>query len=410
LYGNSLLDVNGTPFQSSVNNGKFQTLVAQADLAWPFKGVGKLESGVKSTLRQVDNDQSVSYYQSATGDYLEDPLFSDQFSYDEQVVAAYSMFSGKWKMFEYNAGLRAEQTLISIYSRQANETFDNDYLKLFPSVFLKYNIEEKQEVQISYSRRINRPDSRQLNPFTDYSDSLSIRRGNPYLQPELINSFELSYAKNWEGGSFTSSIYHRHTDDLISRFRSVDTTTGISILTSVNFSSSDNTGWENILRFQAGKLGTVMASFNIFRNAINADNIAAELQSDATQWTGRLNWNIKLTSTTSLQVTANYVSVMKSPVGEVRGMSGVDAGLRQDVFKGKGSITFNVSDIFFTRKFRVYNYSDFHTYNGERIRESRIAMLTFSYRFGKMDNTQRRRGKPGEQRMGSDQPMEMMDF
>lgn len=410
FFGNSLFDFNGTPYQISINRGKFQTLVAQADLSWPFKKVGKLESGVKSTLRQVENDQSVSFYQNNSGIYLEDPLFSDQFSYDEQVVAAYSMFSGKWKKFEYNAGLRAEQTLVSVYSRQANETFDNDYLKLFPSVFVKYNLESKQEVQLSYSRRINRPDSRQLNPFTDYSDSLSIRRGNPYLQPELINSYELSYAKTWEGGSFTSSIYHRHTDDLISRYRSVDTASGIAILTSVNFSSSDNTGFENILRIQTGKFGTIMASFNIFRNVINADNINAELQSEATQWYGRLNWNFKLTATTSMQITGNYVSVMKSPVGEVRGMSGVDAALRQDIWKGKGNITLNVSDIFFTRKFRVYNFSDFHTYNGERIRESRIGMLTFSYRFGKNDTNQRRRGKPGEQRMGTDQPMEMMDF
>jgi len=410
LFGNSLLDVDGVPFQASLNDGLFQTMVAQADFSWPFKKIGKLESGVKSTLRQVDNDQSISYYQESSGTYLEDPLFSDVFSYDEQVLAAYSMFSGKWSKFEYNAGLRAEQTLVSVYSKQADNTFDNDYLKFFPSVFIKYNLKSKQEVQFSYSRRINRPDSRQLNPFTDFSDSLSIRTGNPYLQPELINSFEVSYARNWEGGSFTSSVYRRHTDDLISRYRSVDTTSGIAILTSVNFSSSDNTGWENILRIQVGKLGSVMASFNIFQNVINADNINAELQSDATQWSGRLNMNAKLTSTTSLQITANYVSVMKSPVGEVRGMSGVDAAVRQDFWKGKGTLTLNVSDIFFTRKFRVYNFSDFHTYNGERVRESRIGMLTFSYRFGKNDTTQRRRGKPGEQRMGGDQPMEMMDF
>jgi outer membrane receptor protein involved in Fe transport len=318
------------------------------------------------------------------------------------------MYSGRFGKFEYNGGVRMEQTLVDVVSEQTDSTYKQDYLNLFPSVFLKYNLSRSQELQVSYSRRINRPDSRQLNPMTDYSDSMNIRRGNPYLKPELIHSLELSYANNWEGGSFTTSVYYRYTDDLISRYRSFDTATAISTMTSVNFSTSMNSGVESILRTQLGRFGTVMLSMNVFRNVINADNISAELQSEATQWTSRLNYNVKLTASTSLQVTANYVSMMRSPVSEVRGMSGVDGALRQEFWKGKGTLTLNVSDIFFTRKFRIHNFSDYHDYNGERIRESRIGMLNFSYRFGKMDSSQRRRGR-GDQRTGGEQ-MDMIDY
>ncbi|MFM8432690.1 MAG: TonB-dependent receptor domain-containing protein, partial [Bacteroidota bacterium] len=237
FFGNSLIDVDGIPYQSSTNDSKFQTVVAQADLSWPFKNIGKLESGLKSTLRQLRNDQKLSDYAS-NGEYVINPYFSNVFDYDEQVLAAYSMYSGRFRSFEYNTGLRLEQTLVDVRSDQTDSLYQRDYLNLFPSIFLKYNMKGKQELQVSYSRRINRPDSRQLNPFTDYSDSLNIRRGNPYLNPELINSMELAYAKNWEEASLTASVYYRHTDNLISRYRNIDTATAISVMTTVNFSSS----------------------------------------------------------------------------------------------------------------------------------------------------------------------------
>jgi hypothetical protein len=100
---------------------------------------------------------------------------------------------------------------------------------------------------------------------------------------------------------------------------------------------------------------------------------------------------------------------MVNPTGTVKGMSGVDAGIRQDLWKGKGALTLNVTDIFFTRKMNIHNYSAYFDYRGVRVRESRVGMLTLSYRLGKMDNNQRRRGKPSEQRVG-DGGMDMIEY
>jgi outer membrane receptor protein involved in Fe transport len=410
LFSNSLFDQQEVPYQKSHNGGRFRTVIAQADLSWPFrKFPGKLDAGFKNTSRKVSSEQDLGYYSSVTGTYVDDARFGDVLDFSEQVSAAYAMYSGKYGKFEYNAGLRIENTSVGIDSRQAG-TYSNDYLKLFPSTFLKYVINSKREVQLSYSRRINRADSRQLNPFTDYSDSINIRRGNPYLNPELTNSFDLSFARNYEGGSFTASVYFRHTDDLISRFRNYDPVTEINTMTFINYSSSENLGVEATTRLAIVKSLTVMGSVNFFRNTINGENVSAELQSEANQFNGRVNVNARLTTTTTFQLTANYMSPMKSPVGEFRGMSGVDAGVRQDLWKGKGSLNLNVTDIFRTRVMNVHNFIEGqYDYRGERYRESRIGMLTLQYRFGSNDTNQRRKSRQ-EQRPSNEMMDSPMDF
>ena len=155
----------------------------------------------------------------------------------------------------------------------------------------------------------------------------------------------------------------------------------------VNFSSSDNAGLELTFRYQIGKLGNVMLSGSSFYNKINGDNIEASLQSEAINWNSRLAINLKVMKNTSVQVTGFYAGPMKNPTGTVKGMmNGVDAGIKQDLFKGKGSLSLNVTDIFNTRKFQIHNYGDYFDYNGYRKRESRVATLTFSYRFGSQES------------------------
>lgn len=124
-------------------------------------------------------------------------------------------------------------------------------------------------MQISYSRRVNRPEMRSLNPFVDYSDSLFLRKGNPELKPEFIHSLELGYSRMINNFNLTTTVYYRHTDQLISRYRTIDGTTGISTATFINYSSSENIGAEAILRYTMDKLGNVMGSFNVYQNTIN---------------------------------------------------------------------------------------------------------------------------------------------
>ena len=151
-----------------------------------------------------------------------------------------------------------------------------------------------------------------------------------------------------------------------------------------------------------------MGTVNAFQNTIKADNIESDLQSESKQWNGRLNFNLKATKSTSLQITANYMSPRVSPTSKFKGMSGVDVGVKQDLWKGKGSLSLNVSDIFDTRKFRISHFEDYYTSEYERSFESRVATLTLSYRFGKQDSSLFQRKK--NQRPAQGDSIEMIDY
>ncbi|TAH41603.1 MAG: TonB-dependent receptor [Bacteroidetes bacterium] len=401
--------IGDIPYQKSDNENDYSSLILQADFMQPIAGIGKLEAGLKSTLRDIDNNQKLYSYDQASRVYLLNILKSDQFIYTEQVFGAYLMYTGNWKKLDYNAGLRAEQTLAEGDSKSAMTTFSNDYLSFFPSAFVKYNFSDQRELQLGYSRRVNRPETRSLNPYTDYSDSLFLRTGNPYIKPEFIQSYELAYSTPLGPVDMTATIYYRYTDNMISRFRTLDTATTVSTLSYVNFNSSENIGAELVLRYEYKRIGSVMGTANFYQNKIKAGNIESDLQSDSKQWNGRLNFNIKAGKSTSLQITANYMSPRVSPTSKFKGMSGVDAGIKQDLWKGKGSISLNVSDIFNTRNFRISHFDDFYLSEYTRTRESRVATVSLSYRFGKQDTNLFQRKKNQRSQQQSD-GMDLIDY
>jgi len=405
---NSNYGIGFVPYQKDDNQNEYSSLILQTDLLQPIGTKGKFEAGLKSTLRNIDNDQHVFTYDQSTDAYLINTYKSDRFSYTEQVIGAYTMYTGKLKKFDYNAGLRAEQTVAEGESFTVAKKFSNDYLSFFPSAFIRYNIADRKELQLSYSRRVNRPETRALNPNIDYSDSLFLRAGNPYIKPEYVQSYEFAYSGPIGPIDMTATIYYRHTDDMISRYRMLDTATAVSTLTFVNYNSSENIGAELVLRYEYKSIFSVMGTVNAFQNTIKADNIESDLQSESKQWNGRLNFNLKATKSTSLQITANYMSPRVSPTSKFKGMSGVDVGVKQDLWKGKGSLSLNVSDIFDTRKFRISHFEDYYTSEYERSFESRVATLTLSYRFGKQDSSLFQRKK--NQRPAQGDSIEMIDY
>lgn len=172
----------------------------------------------------------------------------------------------------------------------------------------------------------------------------------------------------------------------MSRYRTVNPATGIGKLTTTNFSSAENSGGEIIVRYSFEKAGSIMGSFNIYQSKINGSNVQSDYQTNSTQWFARVNANLKVAKNTAFQLTGNYTAPMKTVNGEIKGMSGVDAGIKQDIWKGRGSLGINVSDIFLMRTFQFINYSDFYYTSGKRNRESRVAMFNFTYKFGKADS------------------------
>jgi len=395
---NTYTDAHVLTLQQRVATGTDNSIgTFQANYIQQAGQSGKLEAGWKSIIRSIDSYSGGWNYIPGTDTFQSDPRFSDYFFYDEQIHAVYAMYSGKWKRFDYQLGVRGEDYMNEGESYIEAIDFDNIYLNAYPSGFLKYHLSKTQETQVSYSRRVNRPESRALNPFTDYSDSLNVRKGNPELKPEYIDSYELAYLKNFEKHSINFTLYYRYTHNLITRIRTLDQNTNVTTSTFTNFSSSENTGVEVVIKNQ------------IFYNKINGSNVEADLQSTSTNWNARTSINAKLTKNTSLQVLAMYTAPVKQPQGSFKGMSGVDAGIRQELWKGNGSLSLNVNDIFNTRKMVIHATGEGFSSDMTRTRESRVAMLTFTYRFGSADYAQRKRNQQGPNQQ-QDQNNMMEDF
>jgi outer membrane receptor protein involved in Fe transport len=265
---------------------------------------------------------------------------------------------------------------------------------------------ERHEFRASYSRRIDRPNTRQINPFVDVSDPLNIRKGNPFLFPEFVDSYELSYTRSWKKTTVASSLYWRERHDVISRFNQVDEN-GISTFTFINLLTGRSYGFEVVGNFKPYKWWDLNLSGNLFRNVIDGSNVDATLTNEATSYTLKAisTWN--LPKDLQFQLSSNYRSPFASAQGTIKAFYSTDIAFSKKVLEGKGSLNFRVSDIFNTLQFSFDSEGANFTQTRVRKRESRIAYLTFSYRFGKADRAMRKqRRERGEGGGGGDFDMD----
>ena len=371
--------------QRNTNTANFTNFIAQVDYIYPLKN-GKFETGAKNTNRIIDNNQQGFRYDFGNGEYWQDSKISNHFIYNENITAAYAIYTGKKQKFDYQAGLRSELTNIDGNSKTTATTFNNNYFNFFPSGFVKYALSKTQDLQIGYSRRVNRPGFETLNPFIDYSDSVNLRQGNPTIKPEYIHSLELNYLTQIKKLNFSTTLYYRYTDNMIARYRSVNPATGQSLMTFYNFNSSENTGIEAIIRYSFVKLGNLMLSGNWYRNVINGNNVLSDLQSDITTWNIRFTYNLQLPKTFYFQANGMYMAPMKFGQATISGMSGVDIGLRKDYMKSKLQLGLNVSDVFDIRQFNMEIVGNNFNSEAMRKRETRILTVSLTYRFGSNEN------------------------
>lgn len=380
-----------SPYQLNKAYNLFYTGTAQADYAHPINDSLKIETGVKYTLRNYENTQSGYQYNYNNNIYSSDARFADVFSFTENVGAAYvqgNMHRGKW---DFLAGVRAEFTALAGSSKALDSSFTNHYLNLFPNAAARYSLANNTDVQLSYGRRLNRPQNQQLNPFIDYSDSINLRSGNPYLMPEYIHSFDLTFTQAREKFSWSATLYYRHSENVISMARIYDLSTGIAVVKPRNYTSSENIGTELVFRMPFGKKGNVMISGAAYMNSINGENIEAGLQSEAFHYNGRISSSYKILKSTTVQLSGMYFSPYIQPLGQFWMKGGIDIGIRQEVFKGKGQISANLTDVLNTREFEIKNVRDNYDFTGGRKRESLVLMLNFTWRFGSGDEIAKRK-------------------
>lgn len=409
--------LSGTPSmqRSNGSSGNYY-ITAQADLVNPFTEKIKIESGLKYTYKNSSSTTRNYLFDSTASDYLQVPSLTGSYEFIDQVSAAYTTFSQSLGKFGYQAGLRLESSDYKTTLPDSSISFRTSYpVSLFPSAFLNYKLSEKNNLQLNYSRRINRPSYFQLLPFTDYTDSLNISRGNPYLLPEFTHSLELSFQRVINrSNSFLVSAYFKNSTDLITRYQVFEYSTyagkDVVINTYENANSSYAYGMEFTSKSTIKTWFDVTFNFNIYNSVIDAGNIEAGLGNEQLSWFSKLNTNFKLPANITFQVTGSYKSRAAMPVssGGERGGGGggggwfgkptstiqgytepefeIDLALKIEFLKDKrASATISVSDVFKTEVSGSYSASPYFIQTTTRKRDQQLVRLNFSYSFGKFD-------------------------
>lgn len=420
--GGAMTSQVGRMIQGTGNN---EQLTMQTDYVNPISENSKVEFGGRVQSRNVTSS-NIILDPDFQDNYFEVPQLSSRYNNKDRVYAGYATFTNKIKNFGYQLGLRIESSEYSgtvfTTEKSGKDTvinYANSFpLSLFPSVFLTWQLSEDDEMQVNLSRRINRPNFWQLFPYTDYSDSLNLSRGNPDLTPEFTYSSELAYQKTFNRtNTFLASLYFRYTDKLITRSQQKEenpvTGTENLINTFINANSSYIGGLEMIYRQNIAQWWETTSNLNLFTSRININDPTLTEQGNIYSWSGEIDNTFRLPNNFSIQISGEYRSKTILPAGGGGGRGGggggwgrpqttaqgyirpqweVDASVRYEFLKERrASISLSFNDLFRSDANRVFSESAYFVQDSYRLRDPQFVRLNFNYRFGKFDTSLFRR-------------------
>lgn len=365
--------------QRAATDEKQHVAIAQADYIHPWEN-GKFEAGYKSTLRRLDTDYIVENFGSETEEWMVNTDVTNRFLYQEQVHALYAIYERSFEKIDVSLGTRLEGTVVDTRLYNTGEENDQRYLSPFPSVSGLYHLTEDQSLKLTYSRRINRPRSRHLNPFADIADSLNIRLGNPNLQPEFIQSLEFGHKVTFEKADLTTTAFYRHTNNKVDWILRVDDN-GVSYRMPDNLVSGTNYGVEFINTATLASWWDVNGSISLFRSIIDGSNLNQGYVNASFAWNAKLISNFALPWDLDFQMTGNY----ESPEVEAQGFDYaryyLDMSFQRGLFNGNGSISLSLRDVFNTYYFGGENSTDdFRSYFLYK-RDTRRGYVSLEYKF-----------------------------
>jgi outer membrane receptor protein involved in Fe transport len=373
------------------NARRLQNYQVKADYVLPVK-TGKLEAGLKGNYRNIDNDFRSDTFSYPASMWYNNPVISNHFILNEKLISGYASWSQSIGNYGYGVGGRLEEYQRNAHMLTTNQSFPHSNFDFFPSGQVSYKPSTQTEYRLAYNRRVNRPSIRVLNPFADYTDPLNLRFGNPDLEPEYIQSLELSGLHYFKNMSLNMAMYYRHSLNSFQVFRAnPDRYTGAVRSTYKNFNYTDTYGMEVTCKADPFKWLNLTGTLNGFELALNSNNIDPTLSVQGFSWMVRLRLQANIRKGFYIQMMSMYSSPIIVAQGRTKEQYNTDAGVRQDLLKGAASIALSVSDVFNTQyNGNVYSAPSFDQVYYKK-RESRILSVTFSWRFGKTDSLKRKR-------------------
>lgn len=368
--------------QHQVATSEDEGFTIQADYVHPLPGKASLETGLRANWDLEENKFTPSTFNNSSEDYVVDQSRMDDFKGRNQQFSAYAMFRTAFKRFSLQAGARIEQAHLKGNQNLLNQAYENNFLNLIPTLNLSYRLKNEDNLRFSYNRRAKRPWWNQLNPFIDYSNPDNIRSGNPELDPELINSFELSYGKFINQFNLFGSTYYRHSNNPIQHISTIDNQ-------GVSYTTYDNIGVENYYGLETGVGAEIRPKWNIRMNVGVRKNEVKGFGEDniATSFTGRFSTFYPLPLNFRGYAFVNYFGPRAIAQGKLNGIFVTDLGIRKSLMDKKFNISIRVSDIFNNREYiRTLEQVNFRQKSSSK-RQTRYFSLNLSYAFGSLKDS-----------------------
>ncbi|MEO5814267.1 MAG: TonB-dependent receptor [Gemmatimonadaceae bacterium] len=356
---------------------------AQADYVRTLAARTKLETGYKANVRWLDRDYDVTKDSLGTGNWQPSSL-SNGLSFNETVHAVYGVLSQGLGKFDLQAGLRGEQASRDFQLATTAQNYPYDYASIFPSGVVSYSMNDATQAKVSYSRRIRRPGSQELNPFPSFFDNQNAFIGNPKLNPEYTDAVELGLTRSGSKGSLQLSPFYRHTNNVIRVIvNTADHIDGREI-TSVSFSNlatSNSYGTDVNGSLRLGPRLNGFAGFNVFKVVTDGGSLST-LSSNAVTWAGRVNGTTSITPTLIFQAAYQYRAGLKIERGEFAPVQNINFSLRKKIDGDNSSVTLRVLDPFSTNRFRIKVGDDNVVQLTERTAGVRGVFITYQYTYG----------------------------
>jgi len=392
--------------QKTTEKGPEHPFNLKLEYTLPLKNESKFEAG--GQYQVSESREAVDYFQydPDTESYVEESLFSRDVTFIRNTSSLYSQYSGKFGNFGYQGGLRGELTYRLLEYNRSNDRIKIDRWDYFPSLHFSYQVTKTNQLMLSYSRRIQRPRGWDIDPFLTWMDAYNVRRGNPEIKPEYINSIETGYQTFLGRNVLSMEGYYRVTENKIERIRSVYDR-DVTLHTTENVGQDFTTGAELMLNMTWFKIWNANLMGSLYHYRVEGELFNQSFERESFNWTSRLNNTINLGKLTRLQVNAIYNSPSVSSQGSNEGFAIVNLGLRRDFLEKALSATLQVRDVFSTGKHESNSSGpNFESYM-RRNMSAPVVMLNISYR---INNYEQKRRERGMEENGNGENMEGIDY
>ncbi len=372
----------------------------KADYTLPINEQSKLEAGWQSRMDKEFEEVSFKEFDPDENDWIESDFFSSSTDFRRNVHAAYTTYSNKVGAFEFMAGLRGELTNREIIAGN-DTTYSLNRFDLFPTLHTSLDIGENNELMASYSRRINRPRGRDLDPTPGYYNRYTVRIGNPELEPEYTDSYDLGFMRKFGRSYVSLEAFRRVTNNKIERIEVLGDD-GIYYITSDNLNKDFSTGLELMGNVEFTKWLMVNASVSMFNYRLTGEVNGDPIDRESTNWSGRMNTTFKFSSNSRMQIQGFYRGPSVSAQGESKGFIYSNIAYKQDLFQKKLTATVSIQDPFRTAKYERESYGDNFRSWFKWEREPRVVMLTLSYKINNFKSDDRGGSGGGGMDMGGE--------